>query len=89
MEQKIPKKDLVSEIIASELVSWNMLYYEQDTFHRQPMCWQEVPRFGISIRETFSNTIFWPVINEYYKGAVMQISTVLGHVYNVACWRVL
>ena len=38
MEQKIPKKFFVSEIIGSELVSLNIIYYEQDTFHRQPMC---------------------------------------------------
>ena len=27
-----------SEIIASELVSLNCLYYEQDSFHWEPMC---------------------------------------------------
>ena len=37
MQQKIPKK-FVSEIIASELVTLNILYYELDSFHRQPMC---------------------------------------------------
>ena len=38
MQQKIPKKFFVSEIIASELVSLNCPYDEQDTFHRQSMC---------------------------------------------------
>ena len=38
MQQKIPKMFFVSEIIASELVSLNILYYELDSFHRQPMC---------------------------------------------------
>ena len=57
MQQKNAKKVLVSEIIASELVSLNCLYKEQDTFHRQPMCQQAGPRFGMSKRETFSNTI--------------------------------
>ena len=38
MQQKIQKKFFVSEIIASELVSLNCPYEEQDTFHRQPMC---------------------------------------------------
>ena len=38
MQQKIQKKFFVSEIIASELVSLNCLYEEQDTFHWQPMC---------------------------------------------------
>ena len=44
---------------------------------------QVVPRFGISIRKTFSNTISLPVTNEYNKGAVMQISTVIGRVYHL------
>ena len=43
----------------------------------------------MSIRETFSNSIYLAVIDEYDNGAVMQISTVLGHVYHVACRRVL
>ena len=38
MQQKIQKKFFVSEIIASELVSLNCPYDEQDTFHRQSMC---------------------------------------------------
>ena len=38
----------------------------------------------MSIRETFSNSIDFVVTNEYDKGAVMQVSTVLGHVYYVA-----
>ena len=32
----------------------------------------------MSIRETFSNSISFTVINKYNKGAVMQISTVFG-----------
>ena len=38
MHQKNMKKLFVSEIIASELVSLNSPYEEQDTFHWQPMC---------------------------------------------------
>ena len=38
MQQKIPIKFFVCEIISLELASLNILYYEQDTFHRQPMC---------------------------------------------------
>ena len=41
------------------------------------------------LRETFSNSIDLEVINEYDKAAVMEISTVLWHVYHVACQRVL
>ena len=39
----------------------------------------------MSIRETFSNTISLPVTNGYDKDAVMQIWTVFGHVYDIAC----
>ena len=53
------------------------------------MCLQAVPRFGMSRRKTFSNTISMPVTNEYDKGAVMQISTVLVHIYHVACQKIL
>ena len=54
MQQKIEKNFFVSEIIseifvyeiiASELVSLNCPYEQQDTFHRQPICKQAVPRF--------------------------------------------
>ena len=48
------------------------------------MCKEAVLRFGMGIREIFWNTISLPVTNEYEKGAVMQISTELGHVYHVA-----
>ena len=41
------------------------------------------------MRETFSNSVDLAVMNEYDKGAVMWISTVLGHVYHVACRRVV
>ena len=42
-------------------------------------------RFYILIRETFFHSIDFAVINEYDKGTVMQISTVLWHGYYVAC----
>ena len=51
------------------------------------MCSEVVPRFGVSIRETFSNSIALPVLNKYDKGALVQISTVFGPVYHVACRR--
>ena len=35
---KIEKKFFVSAIIASELLSLNCSYEEEDTFHPQPMC---------------------------------------------------
>ena len=42
------------------------------------------PRFCMSIRETFSNSIDLAVINESDKGDVMHIWTVLGHLPHVA-----
>ena len=46
-------------------------------------------RFYISIKETFSKSIFLPTTNEYHKGTLMQISTVLVHVYHIAFRSVL
>ena len=53
------------------------------------MCYEAVPRFYMSIRESFSNLIDWVVIDEDDQGAVMQISTALGHVCLGACEKVL
>ena len=47
------------------------------------------PRFYMSIRQTFCNAIDLAVITDYNNGAVMQISTVFGYVYYLACRRVL
>ena len=38
----------------------------------------------MSIRETFSNSIFLAAIDENEKVTVIHISTELGHVYHVA-----
>ena len=43
----------------------------------------------MSIRETFSNSNDLAVMDEYDKGTVRQVSTVLGHDYYVAFRRVL
>ena len=83
MQQKLDKNFFVSKIIASKLVSLNCPYEEQDTFYQQPN--KADPRFCMSIRETFSNSIALTLTNKYNKRAGMQCSTVLGHVYHVAC----
>ena len=49
------------------------------------MCQQTVLRFPISLRVPFSNSISCRVINKYDKRATVQISTVFGPVYHVAC----
>ena len=48
-----------------------------------------MPRFDMLIRATFSNSINLTVINEFDKGAMMQISIVLWRTYHVACQSVL
>ena len=48
------------------------------------MCEQVVLRFDMSIRENFSKSVSLTVTSESDKGAVMQISTVLGNVYLIA-----
>ena len=48
------------------------------------MCSQRVQRFDILLRETFSNSITFTVINKYAKGVVAQISTVFVPGYHIA-----
>ena len=48
------------------------------------MCSQTVRRFCVLLRETFSNSIAFALINKYAKGAVVQISAVFGPVYHDA-----
>ena len=43
----------------------------------------------ILIRETLSKRISLPVINEYDKVEVMQISTVFWHFYHIVCQSIL
>ena len=53
------------------------------------MCWEALPKFSMSITETFYSLIALAVINEYDKGTVTQIPKGLRHVCHVACRRVL
>ena len=48
------------------------------------MCEQVVLRFDITIRKNFSKSVSSTVTSESDKVALMQISTVLGHVYLIA-----
>ena len=50
---------------------------------------QTVLRFGISLKETFSNAINLTVINKYGKGAVIQIATVFKPISCVVSQKVL
>ena len=83
------KKFLVSEITASDLAALNCLHYEGNTCHGQSMRWQTVLSLFISITEIFSNPTAFTVINNYAKGGVVQISTVLVPVHHAARQSVL
>ena len=50
----------------------------ENTCHRHSVCYETVLRFCISLTETFCQTIAFPVISKYCKGAVLQIWTMLG-----------
>ena len=63
MQEKIQKKFLVSEIIASEMAAVNCLYYEGNTCHRTSMRYETVLRLCISVREIFSNALAFTMIN--------------------------
>ena len=54
MDQKFRKKLLVFKIIGSEPGSTNSDNPEQDTCHWQPICYQAILRFKISLREVYS-----------------------------------
>ena len=43
----------------------------------------------MSLRVTFSNFIAFTMMNEYGKGAAVEIKSVFGPVYNVACGGVI
>ena len=88
-KKNLEKKFFVSEIIASEDLAINCLCYPENTCHWQSICEQTVLRFCISLREIFSNRIFFTLINKYGKRAFDQISTVFRRVYHVTCQRVL
>ena len=84
MQQKIQKKFFLFETIASELVTLNCLYKEENTCNRHSVCWERLLRFSMSLTETFCKSIAFTVINKYGKAAAMQISTIFGHLYHVA-----
>ena len=43
------------------------------------------PKIRCVNKRVFLQLIGFTLINDYDKGAAMQISSVLGHVYHVAC----
>ena len=63
MQNKIEKKFLVSQIIASEMAAVNCLYYKGNACHNKSMGSENVLRLCISVREIFSNAIAFTMIN--------------------------
>ena len=63
MQNKIEKKFLVSEIMASEMAAVNCLYYEGNASDNKSMRSETVLRLCISVREIFSNAIAFTIIN--------------------------
>ena len=88
MQQKTEKNLFVSEIIAPELVSLNVPMNTKIIFMGGQCVNKQSQDFACQKGRLFQNSIFSAVINGNRKVAVMQISTVLGHVYRVACRRV-
>ena len=63
MQNKIEKKFLVSQIIASGMAAVNCFYYEGNACHNKSMPSEIVLRLCISVREIFSNAIAFTMIN--------------------------
>ena len=63
MQKKTQQKFLVSQIIASEMAAVNCLYYEGNACHNKSMRSETVLRLSMSVREIFSNTIAFTMIN--------------------------
>ena len=75
-KKKNQKKLFLFEIIAPELVSLTSLYKAGNACQRLSMCEQTLLGFCVSLKETFSNVTTFTVINNYCKGAAIQIATV-------------
>ena len=70
MERKIERMIFVFRRIAYESGDAN----SQDTCHRQSMCDQAPLRFSISLREIFSKSVPFRLMENYSKSARIQIS---------------
>ena len=53
------------------------------------MCEKTLLGFCVLLKEYFSNATTFTVINEYCKGAVIQIATVSPAIFLLVCLRVL
>ena len=67
MERKIQKKFIVFQIIVSELGDADTHNLEQDTCHRQSMCWQKPLTFYLTLGETFSKSTSLRMIKKTWQ----------------------
>ena len=89
MQNKIEKKFLVSQIMASGMAAVNCFYYEGNACHNKSMPSETVLRLWLSVREIFSDPIVFRDINKYAKRAVIQFSTVVLPAHHAGCQSVL
>ena len=89
MQKKIQKKFFVLEIIVSEFVVLNCLYWGDNACHWLSMCSQTVLGYCVSLKETFSDATTLRVIDKFCKGAAIQIGTLFPPISRVLCLRVL
>ena len=78
MQWKIKKESFVSEIMAFELVGVNSAYCCRNTGHRQLIRWQTVLRFHVTLKVTFSNSIYLELTRKECNSGALLISAVFG-----------
>ena len=76
MEWRLEKTFVVLQVIALEHVSGISLKYDENTCERQSTCSQAVLRFHIWLKEMFSNSILFGLIENYDQSAAVLISAV-------------
>ena len=89
MEQKIQKNFFVFQIIAFQLGVGNSDNFEQNTSHRQSMCYHSALPFHLKLGETFSKSTSTAMMKKHDKSAPMDISQVFGTLSHVDCQSVL
>ena len=76
-KKNLHKTFLVSEIIVSEPIARTSPNYDENACDMQSTFYQRIPRFQISLREIFSNSICLGLTKNQEESAAGQISSVL------------
>ena len=74
--KKLATNFSIFKIIAFELLAGISLIYDENTCDRQSTYQKTVPRFPISLRENFSNSISPRLMENWDKSAGVQFSAV-------------